>query len=101
MKRWFLFLAFLLMSTPALAWDFDRHSIPVDEIRSGGPPKDGIPALVKPRYIPAAAADFMRDDEQVIGFAYGGEARAYPLRIMSWHELVNDRLGDLPILVSW
>ena len=101
MKRCFLFLFFLFLSTPALAWDFEKHSIPLDEIQSGGPPKDGIPALTAPKYVPAAEADFMRDDELVIGLAYLGEARAYPLRIMSWHELVNDRLGDLPILVSW
>ncbi len=43
----------------------------------------------------------MRDEEQIIGLSYNGAARAYPLRIMSWHELVNDRLGDLPVLVSW
>jgi hypothetical protein len=101
MKRCFFVCVLLLFAVPALAWDFDKHSIPVEEIRGGGPPKDGIPALTDPEYIPAADADFMRDDEQVIGLAYRGEARAYPLRIMSWHELVNDRLGDLPILVSW
>ena len=101
MKRFLFVLLVLLLASPSLAWDFAKHSIPVEEIQTGGPPKDGIPALTEPKYAPAAKADFMRDDEQVIGLAYRGEARAYPLRIMSWHELVNDRLGDLPILVSW
>ena len=84
-----------------MAWNFDKHGIPVDEIKGGGPPKDGIPELVSPKYVPARKARFMRDDEQVIGLAYTGEARAYPLRIMAWHELVTDRIADLPVLVSW
>jgi len=93
-------LAFLIV-TPVFAWDFDKYAIPVDEIMSGGPPKDGIPALMSPKYISAGKAYFLRNDDQVIGVVVNGEARAYPLRIMSWHELVNDRIGDLPILVSW
>jgi hypothetical protein len=101
MRFWIILLAFLLFSGTAMAWNFDKHSIPIDEIKGGGPPKDGIPALVSPKYVPAHKARFMRDDEQVIGLAYKGEARAYPLRIMSWHELVNDRIEDLPVLVSW
>ena len=76
----FLGLLLFILATVSLAsaWNLDKHSIPVDEIMSGGPEK-----------------------EQVIGVNLNGEARAYPLRIMSWHELVNDRIGDLPILVSW
>ncbi len=104
------FLLAFLISTPAFApqghsfystWDFAKHSIPVDEIMSGGPPKDGIPALMSPKYVSAGKASFLRKDDQVIGVIINGEARAYPLRIMSWHELVNDKVGDLAILVSW
>ena len=82
-------------------WNYDQHSIPIDEIISGGPPKDGIPALTNPDYVTADQASFLRKDDQVIGAVINGEARAYPLRIMSWHELINDRIGDLPVLVSW
>ena len=101
MKVWLIILSLLLFSGPAMAWDFAKHNIPIDDIRGGGPPKDGIPALISPQYVPASKAKFMRDEEKVLGLAYKGETRAYPLRIMSWHELVNDRLGDLPVLVSW
>ena len=101
MKLWITFMAVLLFTGPALAWNFDKHSIPLEEIKGGGPPKDGIPALVSPKYVPARKARFMRDNEQVIGLVHRGAARAYPLRIMSWHELVNARIGDLPVLVSW
>jgi len=94
----------LLLLSPLYAaadWDFSMLSIPLGEIQSGGPPRDGIPALTSPRYVPAAKADLMRDDEQVLGVFLNGVARAYPTRILSWHELVNDRFGNLPVLVSW
>ena len=92
----------LLVFTPAFAgWNFDKHSIPVDEIMSGGPPKDGIPALTNPEYVAAGKASYLKKNDQVIGVVIDGKPRAYPLKIMSWHELVNDRVGDLPILVSW
>ena len=96
----YLFFAILIV-TPAYAWDFNKHSIPVDEIISGGPPKDGIPALMNPDYISVSKASYLRGNDQVIGVIVKGEARAYPLRIMSWHELVNDRIGEQPVLVSW
>jgi hypothetical protein len=102
MRILIIFLFALIIAVPALGvWNFDRHSIPVDEIISGGPPRDGIPALNNPDYVSVKQASFLKKDDQVIGLVINGEARAYPLRIMSWHELVNDRIGDLPILVSW
>ncbi len=98
-----LLLTLLLLPAGAAAadWDFSRHSIPVEEIQSGGPPRDGIPALTTPRYVPAAKADFLAEGEQVLGVNLNGVARAYPTRILSWHELVNDRFGPQPVLVSW
>lgn len=98
----FSFLLILLFPALSLAeWDFSKHSIPLSEIKSGGPPRDGIPALFNPSYVPAAKAHFMRSDEQVLGVYLGGVARAYPTRILSWHELVNDHFGDTAVLVSW
>jgi hypothetical protein len=96
-----LMLLLLFPLCAAADWNFSRYSIPLDEIQSGGPPRDGIPALSEPKYAAAAKADFMRGDEQVLGVFLGGVARAYPIRILSWHELVNDRFRDLPVLVSW
>lgn len=99
-----LLVILLMFTTPVLVnaeWDFSRSSIDVADIMSGGPPKDGIPALTDPAFIPAAEAGFMRDDEQILGVFLNGVAKAYPTRVLSWHELVNDRFGDLPVLVSW
>ncbi len=96
-----LALMLLQVSSAQAAWDFSKASIPVDSIRSGGPPKDGIPALLEPKFVSAGQATYLYDNDTVIGFAWGGEAKAYPLRIMSWHESVNDRLAGHPFLVSW
>ena len=101
-KAWLLLVVLLLLAHGALAgWNYSNNIIPLDEIQSGGPPKDGIPALNNPDYLPATKATFMRAEEQVIGVYLNGVARAYPTRILSWHELVNDRFDRLPVLVSW
>ena len=101
--RWLLItLLLLVIPNPALAeWDFSRNNIDISEIMSGGPPKDGIPAIDDPKFIPGKVADFMSPDERVIGVVINGIAKAYPTRILSWHELVNDKFGDSAVLVSW
>ena len=103
-RRTALLSCLLLVSLPLLSaadWDYSKSSIAVAEIMSGGPPRDGIPALHSPAFIAAAEATMLRDDEQVLGVYLHGVAKAYPTRILSWHELVNDRYRDLPVLVSW
>ncbi len=75
-------------------------SIPPSEILAGGPPRDGIPALDRPTTLAPARADWS-DDELVLGVVVAGQARAYPVAILNWHELVNDTLGGEPILVSF
>ena len=101
--RWIILLYLLiLLPLPGHAdWDFSRSSIATNEIMSGGPPKDGIPALMKPNFIPGKQSDFMRPDEKVLGVVVDGVVKAYPTRILSWHELVNDKFGDTAVLVSW
>ena len=71
------------------------------EIRPGGPPPDGIPSIDEPRFEPASEVDWLTGAEAVLALEAGGEARAYPLRIMIWHELVNDVVGGVPVTVSY
>ncbi|UCE85917.1 MAG: DUF3179 domain-containing protein [Deltaproteobacteria bacterium] len=78
----------------------DPAAIPAEEIRVGGPPRDGIPALDDPAVVPAARSSFT-DEARVLGLVANGSARAYPLAILEWHELVNDTLGGRPVLVSY
>lgn len=82
-------------------FDLEGATIPVDEIVSGGPPRDGIPALNYPKSVPADEADYLDDEDRVLGVALLGEARAYPIRILNWHEVVNDRIGEQSYAVTY
>ncbi len=88
----------------AVEWpktDFARRSIDLADILSGGPPKVVIPSIDKPRTVPVAEADNLTSTEPVIGLIINGHARAYPLRILTWHEIVNDELGGVPVTVTY
>ena len=71
-----------------------------NEIESGGPPPDGIPAIDHPRFVRATDVNYLRDQEAVIGVSVAGEERAYPIRILIWHEIVNDTVGGVPVAVT-
>jgi hypothetical protein len=79
------------------------HSLlPASEIVPGGPPRDAIPALTDPAHVDAdAAARWLSPQDRVLGLSLEGSASAYPVAIMSWHEVVNDRLGETPVLVTY
>ena len=79
----------------------DNPTVPIEEIRVGNPKRDGIPAIDNPKFLSVQNAGFMSADEQVIGVEINGEAKAYPLKILTWHEIVNDSLGGEPIVVSY
>jgi hypothetical protein len=81
--------------------DFSKHLVPLVEFQSGGPPKDGIPAIDEPRYTRARDVDFLEDREPVILLTVDGESRAYPLQILTWHEIVNARIGETPVAVTF
>ncbi|MFQ5914451.1 MAG: DUF3179 domain-containing protein [Nitrospinota bacterium] len=82
--------------------DFKKHSVPYEEILSGGPPKDGIPAINGPKFVSQKEADgWLKDVEPVVVLQIGGEARAYPLQILTWHEIVNDSLNGTPVTVTF
>ena len=78
-----------------------KHRARLEEIQWGGVRKDGIPALTDPRHVPAGAARYLAPEELVLGIAVRGEARAYPLRIMDWHEMANDVVGGVPITIAY
>lgn len=82
-------------------FDVSHASIPKDEILRGGPPRDGIPAIDNPKFLSVSNVDFLGNGAQVVGFIENGEARAYPLRILVWHEIVNDTVGGRPIAVTY
>ena len=82
--------------------DFSRYTIDFAEVFSGGVPRDGIPPLDTPRFEGVAQADAWLDDVQpVVFFEYQGEAKAYPLAILTWHEIVNDTVGGAPVTITF
>ncbi len=79
----------------------DRARIRIEEIAWGGVVKDGIPSLDNPAMVAAGAAGYLRDDDLVFGVAINGDVRAYPLRIMGWHEMFNDTIGGMPVALAY
>jgi hypothetical protein len=92
----------LRVSTEGWKTDFSRHSVPLREFISGGPPRDGIPPLDDPKLVSVEAADeWLKDREPVLAVEVGDRARAYPVQILMWHEIVNDRLDGRAIAVTY
>jgi hypothetical protein len=81
--------------------DFSKHSVAFGEILSGGPPKDGIPAIDKPKFQPVAKISNLADTEPVVGLRIGDTFKAYPLRVLIWHEIVNDTVAGVPVSVTF
>ena len=82
--------------------DFTKHTVPLEEIVSGGPPKDGIPAIDEPVFVSVRQADaWLRDREPVIVVEHRDDVRAYPYQIMIFHEIVNDEVAGKPLSVTY
>ncbi|WP_299727813.1 DUF3179 domain-containing protein [uncultured Tateyamaria sp.] len=79
----------------------DRTRIRLEEVTWGGVVKDGIPSLDNPDLIAAEAAEYLRGDDLVFGVTINGDARAYPLRIMGWHEMFNEVIGGVPVALAY
>ncbi len=82
-------------------FDLSEPLVPLDEIQHGGPPRDGIPAIDRPHFIAADQTDFLKPDDRVLGVVRNKVPRAYPVRILNWHEIVNDRIAGEAIVVSF
>ena len=79
----------------------ENMKIRLEEITWGGVAVDGIPSLDRPKMIAATAADYLRDDDLIFGVEINGDARAYPLRIMGWHEMFNEVIGGVPVALAY
>jgi hypothetical protein len=106
----FLFVALfmsLLWSEAALAaavkngFQLEPGLVKPASIRRGGPPRDGIPAIVRPRFVAAQAVDFLTGEDRVLGVDVDGVPRAYAVKILDWHEVVNDWSQATDLLVTY
>ena len=83
-------------------FDVTVHAVPIEEILNGGPPMDGIPALNSPKFVSASdGAKFLKKHDRVLALDYNGVAKAYPIRILNWHEVANDDFNRRPVLITW
>lgn len=92
------------LRVPTEGWktDFSKHTVPLDEFWSVVPVKDGIPPIDEPRFVSVEEADeWLEAREPVIEIQVGDAARAYPLQILIWHEIVNDEIGGIPVVVTF
>ena len=80
---------------------FPAPLIDLADIRSGGPPPDGIPPIDEPEFAAVDEIDFIEDNEPVLLVEIEGDTRVYPVQIMTWHEIVNDTVGGVPVTVSY
>lgn len=107
LRKIFLASALLFATTAcALAqtkngFDLTGALVPAEQIAPGGPPKDGIPSIDKPKFVAARDARFLQGDDRVLGVTRNGIAKAYPVRILNWHEIVNDTFGAEHIAVTF
>lgn len=91
----------LLACVLLTGFSLDNPQVPVQEIRPGGPSPDSIPAIVAPEMIAPDEAGYLADEDQVVGLRIGQDARAYPLKILNYHQVINDRVGDVPLAVTY
>lgn len=98
-----LYLSLNVVSNPRVKNGFDLRGSEVSYrlIYKGGPPKDGIPALTHPKFIPVNQASFLNVDDRVLVLKVGEIVKIYPLKIMDYHEVVNDSIGGVPVLVTY
>jgi len=92
----------LRVSTGGWKTDFSRHGVPLSDFTSGGPGRDGIPPIDDPKFVSQQRADeWLADNEPVLVVEGSGTARAFPIQILMWHEIVNDHFGGRPIAVTF
>jgi hypothetical protein len=78
-----------------------EHVVPFDDLHQGCPDRDCITSIDSPKFVPAADADHVGDQDVVIAISWQGEFRAYPARILDHHEIVNDTIAGTPIAITW
>jgi len=86
---------------PSNGFDLSASLIPVRAIEQGGPPRDGIPAIDHPQFLAASKVDYLAPEDRILGLNYAGAVKAYPVKILNYHEIVNDTAGTKPVLVSF
>ena len=96
-----VFVTGLLADPVKNGFDLTNSVIPSHKILSGGPERDGIPAIDNPNFLVSEDIGFLQPDDRVLGLTYQGISKAYPIKILNYHEIVNDQYGDEPVVVTF
>ncbi len=87
---------------PSAEFDFPKHAVPLDQIISGGPAKDGIPAILKPEFIPADEANFLQDHDRILGVMEAGTTKANPFsELKKINRPLQDRIHEHRVQVHF
>ncbi len=86
---------------PSNGFDLSNSTLPREQILHGGPPRDGIPALSDPKMVSPEQADYLQPTDRIVGIRLNGEARAYPIGILNWHEIVNDEIDGQRFAITY
>jgi hypothetical protein len=111
-RRWFIYPLLIVLIYPIAVtavysmmrmngFVIDQPLIPESEIYHGGPPRDGIPSIDDPIFISPDQAEFLKESDRVLGVTFNGISKAYAIRILNYHELVNDDFNQHPVVVSF
>jgi len=111
-SRWFIYPLLMILTYPLAetavysmlrmnGFVIEMPLIPAEEIYQGGPPRDGIPSIDDPKFITHEKAQFLKAGDRVLGVAFNGVSKAYAIRILNYHELVNDEFNQHPVVVSF
>jgi len=96
----FLVLTYNSCGQTRKGFDLSNATIPVKQIKDGGPPKDGIPSIDNPKFITAEQAN-LDDNARVLGVKFNKVIKAYPISIMNYHEIVNDQFAKHPVVITY
>ena len=96
-----IFAALPVFAAPFNGFDLSNSLIDSSKILAGGPEKDGIPAIDQPHFIKPEQATFLKPGERILGIEINGISKAYPIKILNWHEIVNDRIGNIDYAITY
>jgi hypothetical protein len=82
-------------------FDLSNITIPIEFVKDGGPPRDGIPSIDNPEFTNISNANFLKEEDRILGVYFNGISKAYPVRILNFHEIVNDEFDGHPIVVTF
>ena len=98
----FLFIVIpIMLCCGASEFDLSQNIIDIDQFFSGGVKKDDIPAISNPKFISPDQVTFLNNNDLIVGVVIDGQAKAYPINILNWHEVVNDQVGRERVAITW